>query len=178
MTRVVALLRGVNVGGKNTLPMATLRTIAASIGLEDCSTYIQSGNLVATLDHDATPLSLLGSRFGAAIHDELGITTPVIIRTSAEIQSAATSNPFLARGLEEATQHVIFAAEPSLLPDLSSYEPEQAVASGSDIFVHLPNGVAMNKLATLLQRSVVPEGTMRNWRTVLKLTEMVTGTEA
>jgi len=46
MNKYIVLLRGINVGGKNKLPMAELRTLLSENGYENVTTYIQSGNIL------------------------------------------------------------------------------------------------------------------------------------
>ena len=90
-TTVIALLRGINVGGHNKLPMAQLREIAASIGLADVQTYIQSGNLVGSTDGD--PVAV-GPALAEAITSATGLTVPVIVRTGGEWAEVVAANPF------------------------------------------------------------------------------------
>ena len=174
MTVYVALLRGINVGGHNKLPMATLRALATGCGFTDVQTYIQSGNVV------------FGSRLGAtkvatalhhAILAECAIDSRVVIRTGPDLVTVVAQNPFLERGADEKLQHVVFMY-PESAPTLSGvdpqfYAPEEVEVIGPNAYLHTPNGVGQSKLATeTTMRKLGIVGTVRNWRTVSTLAEM------
>ncbi len=170
-TTVVALLRGINVGGHNKLPMAQLREIAASIGLADVQTYIQSGNLVASTDGDP---SAVGPALGDAITSATGLTVPVIVRTASEWAQLVAANPF--PGAADLGKHVHVICLPTAASEslrafeASGFAPEEFAVVGSEIYLHLPDGMGRSKLAIAVHR--LPEaaaGTARNWNTVQKL---------
>jgi uncharacterized protein (DUF1697 family) len=172
MTAMVALLRGVNVGGRSSLPMADLRAAAERCGFDNPRTYIQSGNLVfaATLK-PATAAKKLAAELAATT----AVQPEVVVRTRAELEAVVAESPYLARGEDPAHLHVAFltdGAKPSL-PDLTKYAPEDATVVGNDIHFFLPNGVGRSKLAADLARRKDAVGTMRNWRTVLRLLDML-----
>jgi uncharacterized protein (DUF1697 family) len=170
---MVALLRGVNVGGTGQLAMADLRRFAAELGYADVSTYIQSGNLV--LSTSVTSASVAAD-LAAAIAASTSAKPAVLVRTRRQLARAVAVNPFTARGEDPAHLHVLFtdgAASSALRPlDLPSYEPEEAEAIGSEVFLLLPGGVGRSRLATDIGRGTGINGTMRNWRTVTKLLDM------
>jgi uncharacterized protein (DUF1697 family) len=168
---MVALLRGVNVGGRSKLVMAHLREIAESCGYERVRTYIQSGNLVfasAEPDTDAVAEVLR-----AAIAEQTSVSPDVMVQTRDELARVVVENPFLARGDDPAHMHVVFTngpARPALGSlDLDSYAPEAAAAVGRQLYLFLPGGMGRSKLAADLARQKGPSGTARNWRTVTKL---------
>ena len=174
MTVYVALLRGVNVGGNNKLPMATLRAVATECGFGDVQTYIQSGNAVLTSRSGA-------ARVATALHDailrETGVDSRVVIRTRAELEAIVVNNPFLARGADEKLVHVSFMYPESTATlaavDASVYAPDEVAVIGADAFLHTPNGLGRSKIATeSVIRKLGIQGTTRNWRTVTTLTEM------
>src|SRR5262249_40013143 len=104
-----ALLRGINVGGKNKVPMLELAAIFGEIGCTDVVTYIQSGNVVFR-----APASLAASLPKTAarrIAEEFGCKVPVILRTAAELRAAHAENPFVARGLDPNALHIMFLAD-------------------------------------------------------------------
>jgi uncharacterized protein (DUF1697 family) len=96
MSTFIALLRGVNVGGKNKLPMKDLSAMFVAAGCVDVRTYIQSGNVLFTANAGlALRLpDLITTRF----RDGFGYRTPVILRTAAQLAEVASSNPFLTSG--------------------------------------------------------------------------------
>jgi uncharacterized protein (DUF1697 family) len=174
---MVALLRGVNVGGRNSLPMADLREIASACGYEDVRTYIQSGNLVLSATGGAKAVA---RTLEEAIASRTSVASDVVVRTAAELDAIVKGNPFLARGEDPAHLHVLFSAHPieasGPLSDLDAYRPDEAVVAGRELYLFLPNGLGRSKLAADVTGRKGPRGTVRNWRTVQKLVEMAAAT--
>ena len=174
MARFVALLRGVNVGGRS-LKMDALREIVATAGGTDVATYIQSGNVV--LSHRMRSSSKLGAHLSAAIEDATGMQVAVIVRTEREWERVIASNPFPDAG--GTTLHVVFLADRppagTLDPiDLAAFAPEEATLVGRELYLHLPNGMGRAELPKALEKLGPPvTGTARNWNTVLKLQAML-----
>jgi uncharacterized protein (DUF1697 family) len=170
---MVALLRGINVGGKGSLAMAKLREVAEGLGYDDVQTYIQSGNLVL---RTSDPASTVERDLAEAIAGLGGVQPAVIVRSRAQLQKVVDGNPFLKRGEDASSCHVVFAAKARELPlgrlDLSAYAPEEAVAVGKELYLFLPGGMGRSKLAGDLAKDKTAVGTARNWRTVTKLLEM------
>ncbi|MFL6207064.1 MAG: DUF1697 domain-containing protein [Acidimicrobiales bacterium] len=170
---MVALLRGINVGGKTTLPMATLREVAEGLGYDDVATYIQSGNLLIRTSASG---STVERDLAAAVAGLGGVQPAVIVRTRTQLQKAVDGNPFLARGADASACHLVFcakAARPQLAGlDLPSYAPEEAAAMGKELYLFLPGGMGRSKLAADLAKDKAAVGTARSWRTVTKLLEM------
>jgi uncharacterized protein (DUF1697 family) len=176
MTVHVALLRGINVGGKNRLPMQSLSALFTDAGCTDVQTYVRSGNVI----FGAT--SSLARRIPAAIQKaiavQFGLTIPVVTRTAAELRDAAKHNPFLPKESDTETLHIAFlAGRPTpakvatLDPDRSP--PDEFAVRGREIYLWLPNGVARTKLTNAFFDSRLgTTSTLRNWRTVLKLVEL------
>jgi uncharacterized protein (DUF1697 family) len=174
MTVMVALLRGINVGGKGKLPMADLRAIVAGLGHEDVRTYIQSGNVV--FDARSTSTDEVAAELAEAIARESEVAPAVVVRTAAELQAVVDDDPFVSRGEDTASVHVAFFAEDAEDPgDLSRFAPEEAVAIGREVHLFLPGGMGRSKLAASFGRSGAAVGTARNWRTVTTLLEMASG---
>jgi len=171
MTAMVALLRGVNVGGRSSLAMADLRAAAEACGFGNPRTYIQSGNLV--FEAKGKPAAA-AKKLAAELATTTSVQPEVVVRTQAEMQAVVAESPYLARGEDPRHLHVVFLAESAApsLPDLSKYAPEEATVVGREVHFFLPNGVGRSKLAADLGRRKDAVGTMRNWRTVVKLVEM------
>jgi uncharacterized protein (DUF1697 family) len=167
---MVALLRGVNVGGHGQLPMADLRAMAEALGYDDVTTYVQSGNLVLSTSHGAARVA---RELAAAIEAGSSVAPAVVVRTRSQLAEVVRDSPFLARGADEAHLHVLFADGPASrctkALDLHSYAPEEAIAVGRELHLHLPNGVGRSKLAEAIGRQKGVVATMRSWRTVTKL---------
>lgn len=103
----VALLRGINVGGKNKLPMKELAAMFIAAGCKDVKTYIQSGNVVFR----AMPAAVktLAKKIAAAIEAEFGLKIPVVLFSLAEMQQAVKGNPYLKEmSPEDKALHVMF----------------------------------------------------------------------
>lgn len=163
--------------------MADLRQLVSSLGHADVATYIQSGNLVFTPPAGAnTGSDVLAGELRAAIAAKLGVDTPVIILTKAELSDVASNNPyrdepnpryvhavFLPAELDEGAQHQIRQAEEDARQQGSG---DEVTLIGRTLYVHTPGGFGTSELAkTLLakRKSPVANGTARNWNTVTKL---------
>jgi uncharacterized protein (DUF1697 family) len=178
METMVALLRGINVGGRSRLAMAELRAVATGCGFEDVRTYIQSGNVVLRAPGQVP--AEVAHRLRNALAERLARDVAVIVRTGDELAGVVESSPFLPRGADPAHLHVVFVAgdEPAVVPldDLDAYAPEEAVALGRELHLWLPGGMGRSALATDLARRPGPVATTRNWRTVTRLAAMAAGT--
>jgi len=176
----VVLLRGVNVGGRNRVPMADLRTLMASLGATDVSTYLQSGNVVCRADD--RPDRLAG-RLAAALSTELGVTVPVTARTGRQWSALVRGNPLADLDDDPTRLHVAFlSAAPapervrSLEAEAAAFAPERLVVSGAEVYLHCPGGYADTPLQNaFLEKRLDRVVTTRNWRTVTALAERVAG---
>ncbi len=172
----IALLRGINMGGKNKLPMAALAALFADAGCTDVRTYIASGNVVFR----ATPskAAKLAADIAARIEKSFGLKVPVVLRSAEELAAVVNGNPFLQAGLPDTNLHVMFLADTPGADKLALLDPNRSPGDrfevrGREIFLHLPNGVADCKLANQwFDSRLKTVSTGRNWRTVLKLHEM------
>ena len=172
----VALLRAINVGGKNKLPMKDLAGMFTGAGCRDVMTYIQSGNVVFSAS--ASVLKKLPGVVSAKIAEEFGHRVPVVIRSHEELAAVVNGNVLLQAGAEEKILYLAFLADvPGALavakldPDRSP--PDRFVVTGNHIYLHLLNGAAKTKLTNAWMDSKLSTiSTMRNWATVLKLHEM------
>jgi uncharacterized protein (DUF1697 family) len=173
----LALLRGINVGGKNKLPMKDLTEMFATAGCADVRTYIQSGNVL----FKAAPAlaAQLPAAIAARIAEEFGYQTPVMLRTAAELALVVAANPFLKPGADEDALHVLFLSSvptPDLINTLDPGRspPDAFVVKGREVYLQLPNGVARSKLTNAYFDSrLKTTSTGRNWRTVTKLLELM-----
>jgi uncharacterized protein (DUF1697 family) len=177
MTTYVALLRGINVGGKVKLPMADLRDLVTSIGGDDVQTYIQSGNVVFT--HAARSAPKLTTELERAIRDGTGFDVAVMLRTADELRAVVDGNPYDAT--DPTKVHVVFLSnapgDRSLdRIDAARFAPEEMTLRGRELYLHLPDGMGRAKLPTQLGKlGPAVSATSRNWRTVLKLADLATG---
>lgn len=177
MTAVVALLRGVNVGGHRTVPMARLRAVAEGLGHEQVKTHLNSGNVVLVTRDDADP-ERVAAGIAAALRDDLGFDVDVVARSRAELDAVVAANPFPDAAAEDPGRVLVtfFAADldPDPAFDASAYGKEQVVWAGREAYVHYPDGVGRSRLAPdALTKAARQAGTGRNWRTVLALRELL-----
>jgi uncharacterized protein (DUF1697 family) len=174
----VALLRGINVGGKNPLPMKALAEEFVAVGCEHVRTFIQSGNVIfsAPPGKDEGELArLLCERLA----ERFSYTAALVLRTAEELRAAIATNPYLALGAPEETLHVMFltatpdtARVEKLDPDRSPGDEYRVI--GREIYLHLPNGMARTKLTNAYFDSKLDvTSTARNWRTTTKLLELM-----
>jgi uncharacterized protein (DUF1697 family) len=171
-----ALLRAVNLGEKNKIPMAGLRSLFSDLGYADVTTYVQSGNVV--FRNSAGKADEIAAEIQRAIDEEFGLTVAVLLRTPAELRKIAAGNPFLKDESDPKKLHVLFLdkrpaakATGALDPDRSP--PDRFDLRGREIYLHLPNGSARSKLTIdYFERGLGSKATGRNWRTVVKLAEL------
>jgi uncharacterized protein (DUF1697 family) len=175
----VALLRGINVGGKNKLPMLELARLFEEAGATDVRTYIQSGNVIFRAPEKVAPR--LPSAVSQQISTRFGLRVPVVLRSAEELRLVPERNPFLKRGADPDALHVMFLAdrpEPArvLALDAKRSPPDELAVREREIYLRLPNGVARSKLTNdYFDRALATTSTGRNWRTVLKLIELAGG---
>lgn len=172
MTRYVALLRGINVGGRNKVAMPALRATCESLGCTDVTTYIQSGNVVLS---SALSAADLRAALEKGIADQLGVSPTVMIRTHRQLADAIAANPF--PDADTAALHIAFlndALDEEQLATLAALEhPTEEIAShGAEVYFHLPNGMGRAKLPELFGRRIKIPATVRNWRTVTTLLDL------
>jgi uncharacterized protein (DUF1697 family) len=168
----VAFLRGVNVGGRNVLRMAELRSLLASTGLGDVRTYIQSGNVV--FRSDASDPAGLASAIAGAVEAEHDFSPQVMVLRAEELAAALTDTPWPDVEAGSKALHLWFLAEPPLDPDLARLEAvaapgERFALAGRVFYLHAPDGIGRSKLAERVERVLGVAATARNGRTVAKV---------
>lgn len=172
----VALLRGINVGGRNRLPMKDLASMFVDAGCEDVRTYIQSGNVLYRADEARA--GEIPSLIGTAIRDGFGYEIPVVTRRASDLDTIVEANPFVAAGAEADTLHVVFLADSPATEHVEGLDPDRSppdefAVRGREIYLHCPNGMARSKLTNAwFDSQLSTVSTMRNWKTVRKLLEL------
>ena len=175
MTIYVALLRGINVGGNNKVPMADLRAMCSDLGYEGVETYIQSGNVVFAAKTSEVEVV---AAMEAGLLATFGLTLSVVVRSAAELVDIIGRNPFpneadgsklhvscFTAPLDETT---VAKLDPAFSP------PDVFIIEGREMYLHLPGGMGTSKLAVHIGQKLGKLGTARNWNTVLRLVEMST----
>lgn len=171
MTKKLALLRGINVGGNNKLPMKTLVSILEKFGCENVRTYIQSGNAVFEGDASANDIA-------AGIKEVAGFRPHVFVLTASALKKAAAQCPF-AKEAEAAPKsvHLFFLDDaPSeegvnALGALKSPREDFAIMAKT-LYLHSPDGLSASKIADRIDRTLKTTTTARNWNTIMALLEM------
>tara|TARA_Y100000815_G_scaffold168850_1_gene153239 strand:+ start:4704 stop:5243 length:540 start_codon:yes stop_codon:yes gene_type:complete len=173
----IALLRGVNVGGANKLPMADFRALLSAQGFGDVATYIQSGNAVFLAE--GTPDALSGIiRDGIAAR--FGFRPDVIVLPLDALDGALAANPFPEADDAPNQLHLFFLGRPDTLDTAplqgAATAGERLAQRGAVLYLHTPNGFGRSKLAEKLARhfSGVPM-TGRNLRSCRKIAELARG---
>jgi uncharacterized protein (DUF1697 family) len=181
----VALLRGINVGGRNKVAMAELRALMAELGHADVATYIQSGNVVFTsAQADTTDTTKLADQLEQAIADRLNVSCGVVVVSRDELQQVIEDNPFPAEDNPKAVHAVFRRAELTGEEQATVAQAteraqakgcqDEAVIVGRTMFLHTPDGLGRSELSAQLARTAASKtGTARNWATVHKLRAML-----
>ena len=174
----VALLRGINVGGKHRLPMQELRDMLDRLGCEDVNTYIQSGNAVFRFSKD---LQTLETDLTSAIDQACGFAPTVCLLQLDDYRAILDANPFPDAVSTPASLHVAFLAEKPGAPDLAKLNALQATTERFALldgvfYLHAPDGIGRSKLAAKIDQCLGVATTGRNWRSaqaILKLAESI-----
>ena len=171
--RWVALLRAVNLGARNKVPMAELRALLEEAGYGDVRTYIASGNVLLDGPVRRAEVATAVERLVA---NSFGVTTTAILRRPRDLAATLAAHPF---GSDTSETHVAFlAARPAkaavagLLEEAAGVE--SVVVAGTEAYLRLPRGVHGSGLSVARVESLlgVP-ATLRNWRTVVALDRLV-----
>lgn len=174
--RYVALLRGINVGGRNRVPMPTLRDLLTGIGGSGVRTHLQSGNAVFT--HEQQEPDRITADLEAAIKAELGLDIRCMVRTAADLRRVVEANPFPMEGIDGSRFLVVFLGGPAPVDKLATldaraYAPDEFRAGEREIYAHFPDTIRDSKLAARLSdRWLGTAASSRNWNTVTKLLQL------
>ena len=172
MATWVALLRGINVGGRNRLPMADLRRMFTDAGCENVSTYIQSGNVVfaaAALSTDE-----FVDKMASAIDRDYGFRPGIHLLPAADLEDAIAGNPFRDAEDDPRSLHVSFLDQ---VPDENNVQranellakSESCQLVGRHLYLHAPDGIARSRFAARVEKTLGVGVTARNWRSVTRI---------
>jgi uncharacterized protein (DUF1697 family) len=179
LTTYLALLRGINVGGANKVPMKELRRTFEDLGLENVRTYLQSGNVIFE-SRSSTP-KRLADEIEDALAQAFGLKISVLLRTRPELKRIASGNPFLTEDAKPTSLHVMFLAArasskaiKTLDPDRSP--PDEFEVRGSEVYLWFPNGSGRSKLTIdYFESKLGTRATARNWNTITKVLAQMEG---
>lgn len=176
MPRFVVLLRGVNVGRANRIPMEEFRRLLQALGFTDVRTLLNSGNAV---------FSSIGRSPGAharaieaALHEGPGLSVQVVVKSSRDFDAAVAGNSILPPPEDHSQFLVAFTQEPQALEKLGALAslvqaPERFVVGAHAAYLHCAGGILPSKAATALLGRAGLGVTTRNWATVLKLRQLL-----
>jgi uncharacterized protein (DUF1697 family) len=179
MTRYAVLLRAVNVGGNNKVPMPRLRELAEGLGYTDVATYVQSGNLVVSAS--VKKAAEIEQAVAEVIRTDLGVDIAVMVRSRKDLAAVIAGNPFGDFADDPRRLLVNFltsqpAAAKLEVLDREEFAPERYEFGDRCMYQWFPDGVGRSKLATApWDRRLGVRGTGRNWRTVTTLLDMLDG---
>lgn len=174
----IALLRGINVGGSNSLPMRELTAHITALGGEDVETYLQSGNVVFQSRRK------LSARFGQSLADRIeqshGFRPEILLLTADALALAIADNPFPEAAAAPRSLHLFFLADAPVNADRGGLDrlripSERYVIVNRQLYLHAPDGIGRSRLAASAERLLRVTATARNWRTVLTLAELAQG---
>ncbi|MFI4935692.1 MAG: DUF1697 domain-containing protein [Caulobacterales bacterium] len=174
MTVQIALLRGVNVGGRQLVAMADLRAFLAALGFGEPRSLLQSGNLVFEAD------GVIGAALEALLEAEaerrLGLRTDFLVRSAADWAAIIAANPFPREAQADPAHLVVMplkgapGAEAVMALRQATLGREVIHAHGRELYIVYPDGVGTSKLTgQVIERKLGMRGTARNWNTTLKL---------
>jgi uncharacterized protein (DUF1697 family) len=177
MAVVIAMLRGVNVGGYRKLNMEALKTLCGGLGLRDVQTYIQSGNIV--FREDSGDPGVVARKIEDGIERKFGFRPDVIVRTTSELRKVKSGNPFAKRPEVEPNRLLVLfmASTPGRQAREQIFalpcEPEEMHIKGRELYIYYPNGMARPKIPVArIEKLLGTSSTGRNWNTVNKLLAM------
>ena len=174
MNTYIALLRGINVGGKNILPMNDLVSIFATLNYENVKTYIQSGNVVFQSKKKVDNKAAV--EISRLVQERKGFEPKVLIFEADELKTAIANNPFPTA--DGKALHLYFlesqANQPKMerLMSLKS-ESEEFELIHKVLYLYAPLGIGRSKLASEIEKALGIPVSARNWNTVNKILSLV-----
>jgi uncharacterized protein (DUF1697 family) len=174
MTRVIALLRAVNVGGSGKIVMAGLCNVLTGLGYTGVKSLLQSGNLVFACTGAAD--AALETTLETAVAKKLGVKTEFFVRTASEWDKIVANNPYPGAAHDDPSHLVVMAFKSApAAKDVAALQAaitgrETVRAAGKQAYFVYPDGIGTSKLTSaIIERKLSLAGTARNWNTVLKL---------
>ena len=178
MTRYIALLRGINLGGKRKILMADLKQLFNNLQYFDVTTYIQTGNVIFNANHKEDSVKI-ADKIGRSISSEYGFEVPVIIRTADELNELISKNPFFGKGdIDIERLHLTLLKnipDSEALEHIKTYDfaPDKFKIIGKSVFIYCSKQYRDTKLGNnFFENKLKVKATTRNWKTVLKLSEL------
>ena len=174
MTAYVALLRAVNLAGRNQVAMSDLRKLVTDLGFDGVKSVLQSGNLVFRTE--AMSDTTLETRLEAETQERLGLKTPFLVRTAREMDGVVAGNPFPGEAKSDPSHLIVVFLKKA--PEAKAVDalraaikgPELVQARGKHAYIVYAAGIGRSRLTSaIIEANLGTQGTGRNWNTVLKL---------
>jgi uncharacterized protein (DUF1697 family) len=174
MQTYISILRGINLGGHNSIKMYELKNLLSKRGLKNIETYIQSGNVI--YQHKSISNAKLDTFIQDEILQQFKFEVPVITLTIDELKAIAKSNPFSKDKKKDTLFfHITFLSDEPQKENLDkiiclSYPPDEFIIIGKTVYLYCPNGYGNTKLSNkFLENKLKLSATTRNWKTTKEL---------
>lgn len=182
MATYISLLRGINIGGRNIIKMEALRAAYLELGFGNVKSYIQSGNLV--FSSDSSDCIALAAAIQTKIADTFGLQVPNLVLSAHDFKVILAANKIanddISKEINHAELHIVFLAEPAATPEkmgkiaLLKQEEEALAWQENAIFIYCPNGYHKSKIHNnYIENQLKTAATTRNWRTCLKILQLI-----
>lgn len=177
MPKFIAILRGINVGGKRKILMADLRLLFQGLGFTNIHTYIQSGNVIFDTDGKEENHKV-ADKIEKQILEHFGFDVPVIVRTAKEIKQTVSANPFLKEGAAIERLYLTFLKKDPAPENIETiktfnYPPDRFKIQANNVYGFCSGKFSDTKYTNnFFEQKLKTAATTRNWKTVLKLLEM------
>ena len=173
----IAILRGINVGGKRKILMADLKKLFNELNYKSVTTYIQSGNVIFDTDNKTRNFEI-EDRIEKSIKEYCGFDVPVIVRTEKELYQTIVNSPFVENAEIERLHLTFLKGKPDdeYLEKIREYDfaPDKFEIQENNVFVYCSGKYSDSKLTNkFFESKLKTQATTRNWKTVLKLSELI-----
>ena len=176
MDKFIAILRGINVGGKNKLLMTDLKVLFKEMGFSDIATYIQSGNVIfssRSLKNNAE----IETKIAKGIEEQFKLNIPVIVRSKEEFKTIINENPYAQTSdFEIQKMHITFFKTPTSTIEIDNkpYLPDLMTPKPWHTYLYLENKYHQTKLSNqLFEKKLKTIATTRNYKTALKILSLL-----
>ena len=177
MNTYVAVLRGINVSGQRIIAMKDLKALFQKAGYDNVMTYIQSGNVV--FGSTETSKKKLEKNISELIENHYNFSVPVLVLSREDITEIIEKNPYLDDKKDISKLHVTLLSstpDEKLLATTrdEKYQSDEFTIMGTSVYLYCPDGYGMTKFSTtFFEKKLGVEATTRNWKTILKLLELM-----
>ncbi|ULQ60468.1 DUF1697 domain-containing protein [Brucepastera parasyntrophica] len=179
MERYAALLRGINLNGKNSIQMEALKKVFENIGIPNVKAYLQSGNIIFE-NHTEEKPDILEKIIENKIRQEFNYTVPVMIISISQMEAIITNNPYRDTITDVSNFYVTLFFKKV---DMRKIDTEKITARATQgevfeirdrmIYLNCPNGYGKTKLTnTFFENILKVTATTRNWKTINKIIEI------